>query len=287
MADLGGFVYNLRFAGQHYPLQGNNKYRFPMIGKEGSLRMVQFIKKHSLLVAVGLCAVAAGLAAAFTVNNRSGESKLTPEQAGVSQLQEEDTVWQDGVQETPVAKNQTGVAKSSKDSSVSSRSSAGGTVSSGAGTASSGAADSLIPSAPDTGYSAPLFVKPVSGKVSASFSGEELVFDETMQDWRTHNGTDFVAACGDEVCSITDGMVTEIRQDALWGTVVTVQSEQGLFRYAGLAERTKVKQGQKVSAGEQLGKLDEIPGEIALAPHLHVEYEVDGVLQDVMTLLEG
>ncbi len=58
-------------------------------------------------------------------------------------------------------------------------------------------ADPEPPKEEDQQDTAPtFFVRPVTGEVLREFSGDELVYDRTMGDWRTHNGTDFLAADG-------------------------------------------------------------------------------------------
>ena len=48
-----------------------------------------------------------------------------------------------------------------------------------------------------------------------------------------------------------------------------------------------MKEGEAVAVGAVLGKVDELDAEIAQEPHLHVEYEKDGRLQNIMDLLTG
>ena len=45
------------------------------------------------------------------------------------------------------------------------------------------------------------YTRPVSGQVLAVWSGDELVYNETLGDWRTHNGTDYACKEGEDVLS--------------------------------------------------------------------------------------
>lgn len=45
----------------------------------------------------------------------------------------------------------------------------------------------------------PQVVSPLDGTTVTVFSTTELMYDETMADWRTHNGLDIQAAEGDAV----------------------------------------------------------------------------------------
>lgn len=251
-----------------------------------------FMKKRGLLLAMGLCVTAAGIAGVGTLNGmidelgKSGaESTAEPQ----STQGNEDAWLTQEIAETPVGKAESGVPKpSSSQPSGASGSGAAAQAESPAAPeeGNSPAAESTAPAESKQPVS-PRFAKPVAGEVMAHFSGEELLYNETMGDWRTHNGTDFAAAYGDKVCSITSGTVKTVYEDVLWGWTVEVEGTDGLLRYAGLAHKPAVKEGEAVTAGDVLGKLDELDAEIAQEPHLHVEYEKDGRLLDVMTLLEG
>ena len=120
---------------------------------------------------------------------------------------------------------------------------------------------------------APAYVRPVAGEVFAPYSGDELVYQATFGDWRTHTGADYAADLGSRVYAITDGTVEDVFSDGLYGTCVTLNHADGLQTiYKGLAENVKVKTGQTVKAGDVLGTVDDTnEAEAAAAPHLHVE----------------
>lgn len=133
---------------------------------------------------------------------------------------------------------------------------------------------------------APVYVRPVSGAVITPFSGDELLFQPTMGDWRVHTGTDFAAEAGETVMALTNGTVQEVVEDGLYGTCVTVSHDADLVTtYRGLTD-VRVVAGQAVSAGEALGAVAEtIDAEAALGTHLHVEAARAGTAVDVLTLL--
>lgn len=247
-------------------------------------RLKHFLKKRGLLLAAGLCVAAAGVAGVGAINGMI-DSLSTPKQP--QKTQEDETAWQmEEIAETPVAKPESGVAKPESSSQASSQASSrrpqGAAQPSPAAPESSAGGAQSAPAAPS-----PRFVRPVAGEVTANFSGEELLYNETMGDWRTHNGTDFAAAYGETVRSITSGTVKTVKESVLWGWTVEVEGSDGLVRYTGLSHKPAVKEGQAVTAGDAIGKLDELDAEIAQDPHLHVEYEKDGRLQDLMTLFAG
>lgn len=121
------------------------------------------------------------------------------------------------------------------------------------------------------------FVVPVEGEVLAQFSNGELVKNETLGDWRTHNGTDIRADEGTQVVSASDGKVSAIEDDPVWGTSVTIDHGKGVASvYRGLDSTLSVKTGEKVSAGQPIGIVGKIPAESLLPSHLHFELTKDG-----------
>lgn len=103
------------------------------------------------------------------------------------------------------------------------------------------------------------------------FSGEELVYSETLGDWRTHNGADYAVTAGEAVPAIKDGTVLAVYEDALWGQIVELSDKGGtLWRYCGLADVT-VRVDDTVKSGDAIGTAGAIPAESALDSHLHLE----------------
>jgi murein DD-endopeptidase MepM/ murein hydrolase activator NlpD len=136
---------------------------------------------------------------------------------------------------------------------------------------------------PSAGFTLSL---PVSGAAINPFSGDMLVKNETLHDWRTHNGIDISAALGDAVTSSCDGVVTDIRSDPMWGNVVEVTSGSYVLTYAGLGDDIPVSVDMPVSAGETIGSVGEIPCELSLEPHLHFDVKYNGSYVDPASLAE-
>lgn len=116
---------------------------------------------------------------------------------------------------------------------------------------------------------------PLSEAVAKGYS-EELVFDDTMQDYRAHGAVDFVGGNGDKVVAVNDGLVTKVYKDDMYGIVVEID-HGGSFvaRYCGL-DSASVKKGQYVDIGNAIGTLGKIPCESAQGSHLHFEATYDG-----------
>lgn len=123
---------------------------------------------------------------------------------------------------------------------------------------------------------APSYTSPVSGSPVQAFSGDELVYNQTLGDWRTHNGTDFACAAGEDVFAPASGKVTEVAKDGNWGGVVTIAAADGsLWRVCGVSDAT-VKAGDAVTTGQQLGRAGTVGCESLLGDHVHLEIEKDG-----------
>ena len=101
---------------------------------------------------------------------------------------------------------------------------------------------------------------PLKNSVTKSFSNDELVKNATTGDWRIHKGIDIKGASGDRINAVSDGIVTEMVDSALWGTVITVDHGNGyIAKYCGLRKGSTVKSGDELKSGDKIGLLDEIP----------------------------
>ncbi len=119
---------------------------------------------------------------------------------------------------------------------------------------------------------------PCKGSVIAECSIDELVYSETMKDWRTHNGIDIAAKVGDQVKAAESGVVSKVFKDELLGVVVTIDHENGILStYANLQDADFIKVGTKVKKGDIIGGVGECGAlEKNLEPHLHFEISADG-----------
>ena len=169
-----------------------------------------------VLTACLLAAAAAGVWAVRTVRNelkkdldavRSPSSTAPGIDEGINTSPgvagEEEAEWQQ--QNAPAANSVANVPKAD--------SSSGGAASSSG--ARSGSGSVREPSAlqteslPASSSAAPASTQPVSGRVLNSYSGDELVYNKTLGDWRTHNGVDYAADKGAEVTAPAAGKVVE------------------------------------------------------------------------------
>ncbi|MBQ2931319.1 MAG: M23 family metallopeptidase [Clostridia bacterium] len=129
---------------------------------------------------------------------------------------------------------------------------------------------------------------PCKGGVIAECSIDELVYSETMKDWRTHNGIDIAAKVGDQVNAAEAGIVSKVFKDELLGVVVTIDHGNGILStYANLQDADFIKVGTKVKKGDIIGGVGECGAlEKNLEPHLHFEISVDGNVKDPKEFLK-
>ena len=127
----------------------------------------------------------------------------------------------------------------------------------------------------------PQVMSPLDGTTVTVFSVTELMYDETMADWRTHEGLDIQAAEGDAVKTAAAGEVTSVTRDELMGTTVCITHSGGyVTRYSSLQENPPISQGQQVKAGDIVGYVGTAAAEASMGPHLHFAVEKDGSLID-------
>jgi len=111
----------------------------------------------------------------------------------------------------------------------------------------------------------------LNATIYKGYYGDELVYNETLKQWETHNGVDFQVANGSKVYSILDGKVTDVYTNLLEGTVVVVEHADGLKScYGSLDEEVSVNVGDNVSRGEELGSVaSTASSETDAGAHLH------------------
>ncbi|MBR5272101.1 MAG: M23 family metallopeptidase [Clostridia bacterium] len=127
------------------------------------------------------------------------------------------------------------------------------------------------------------YLNPVGGKVSKFYSSE-LVFSQTMGDYRAHNGVDFLADVGDTVYAINKGTVTAVYEDEMLGKVVEIDHAHNVIaKYCSVSTALKV--GDTVGIGQPIGTLEKIPCEALDESHVHLEIRHNGALVDPIDLM--
>ncbi len=152
--------------------------------------------------------------------------------------------------------------------------------------------EDLKPSAPEENtfsfFKKNEFALPLSGKISGSHSGGELVKYEALDEWRTHDGIDIAAETGAEIKAAANGKISAVTNDPLWGTVVEISHEGNIVTvYSGLAPELLVKPGDEVKLGDVIGTLGETNlAEIDKDSHLHFAMKENGKFIDPLTKIK-
>lgn len=237
-----------------------------------------------LLTASLLAAAAAGVWAVRTLRaelqksldglDAPGTTQQTTPEAEPDWDAQEDTTWQQPV---------TDVANSKADVPQQTPSGASSGAQSGSGSLREPSALQGA-SSPASSSAQPAAAPSMPGRVLNAFSGDELVYNKTLGDWRTHNGVDLAAEAGEPVKAAALGRVSAVYQDAVWGWTVEVSDGSRVYRYQGL-EAPAVQADDEVHAGDVLGKVGRVPAEAKLPSHLHFEVRQDGSCVDPETAL--
>lgn len=132
-----------------------------------------------------------------------------------------------------------------------------------------------------------IYVWPVVGEILNSHSLDTLVYNVTMNDWRTHDGIDVAAEKGATVLAIASGTVTGLYDDDLFGTTVIIDHGNGLeSSYSNLAALPTVEIGDEVSVGDVIGSVGSTAiGEINEQSHLHLSVTLNGESADPLNYL--
>ena len=134
-----------------------------------------------------------------------------------------------------------------------------------------------------------LMVWPVSGVVLMDYSADALIYDETLDLYRTNESISIGAAEAEEVLAAADGIVTDIGKSDALGNYVVLDNGSGYeTTYGQLSEDLAVAVGEYVAQGEVLGCID-APSwySSALGTHLNFTVRVTGETINPLECLEN
>lgn len=222
--------------------------------------LADIIKGNAVLIILSICVVAAGALSFYTVNDinnklKNQQVKKSP-QSSVTQSEDEAHIVQNEGEKVPLKPSATPSpeAKASPSPSPSASPEA---------------------SSSDT-QNTEGFILPVSGEIYAAFSKDELVYNKTLDDWRTHNGIDIKTSRDSAVKAGAAGVVKAVYTDGMLGTVVEIKTDDYVARYCGLNPNVMVKKGDGVEQGMTIGTVGEIALEVTDEAHLHLEIIKNG-----------
>ena len=232
----------------------------------------KFLEGKGFYIALALCVAGTGTAAWLAVNRTIDDIDDRNQQILDSRPQTEDFSSSEEAET-----DQEGLSISSDGDS----SSSGSSQSQEPAAQPSGESVSSVPQS----ESVLQFSLPVAGEKLKAYSDGQLVQDETLGEWRTHDGLDLKAAKGTPVYAAGEGTVASVKEDGLWGTVVTIDHANGLSTvYCGIAD-IQVHEGDEVAARQQIGAVGQIPCELAQEDHLHFAVQKDGKWLDPLSSL--
>ena len=131
---------------------------------------------------------------------------------------------------------------------------------------------------------------PVStATVGTDYMMDGFVFSETLNQWQTHSGIDFITEEAQDVMACYDGTITSVvTNDILNGGIVVISHDGGLeSKYMSLAPDITVQVGDKVKKGDVIGKTSQSAyAEFQEGTHLHFEILQNGEYLDPNELFQ-
>lgn len=229
----------------------NTRFRKPETNKK--------IANRGFYIALGICLVAVGAAAWMTYN--SVMNFMEPENTEISSQANQND--QSKNEEKEAANTLSGIKdESSKPAEIAEETNA-------------------------TEQPISLVIYPVSSNIIKGYSNDNPVFSKTLSDWRVHNATDFSAEQGSTVKAMSSGEVIDIYDDPSLGMTVVISHDSGYTSYySGLGDTVLVEKGQKISSGDDIGSINDIPSESSDGFHLHLVVKQGDNLVDPMSILK-
>lgn len=118
---------------------------------------------------------------------------------------------------------------------------------------------------------------PVKGEIIKDFVVDDLVYYESIGEWRVHYGIDIKPSDTLMVESAFNGKVVEISTSEVSGTQIVIDHGDNIKTIYNNLFSAKVKEGEKVEQGQIIGNLGIVESiESADGPHLHFEISVNG-----------
>ncbi len=100
-----------------------------------------------------------------------------------------------------------------------------------------------------------------------------------------HAGIDFAGAHGEPIMAAADGVVVRAGWMSGYGNVIDIDHGRGILTRYGHLSRIQVREGDRVAAGDQIGRMGSTGR--STGTHLHFEIRVDGEAVDPMPYLRA
>lgn len=115
---------------------------------------------------------------------------------------------------------------------------------------------------------------PIDGEIVMEFNNEVLVYDQTLNLYRTNDSISISADKGEQVVASADGKVVEIGTSIEeQGYIVLEHSDGYQTRYSQLVDSFIVKQGDTIRRGQIIGHIGE-PSTSTIKQGNHLQYSV-------------
>lgn len=122
-----------------------------------------------------------------------------------------------------------------------------------------------------------------SNNIIREFSKESVYF-KTPNVWKPHLGVDFAGEIGDDICAMSDGAVTKVSEDKMYGKTVEISIGNAVCIYSGLS-KIDVEKGDSVEAGEKIGSIGAVPYEADDESHIHIAVKISGNYADPLSFI--
>lgn len=118
----------------------------------------------------------------------------------------------------------------------------------------------------------PRFIMPVDGEICNGFSGDKLIYDSVMGDFRTHNGIDIKAEPDTDVVAAADGVIESVYVDTVGNAIIIDHGNGYKTKYANLDDIQNLESGMELSEGDFIAHVGTYAyGESTTEPHIHFE----------------
>ncbi len=123
---------------------------------------------------------------------------------------------------------------------------------------------------------------PVGGKLLNEFSGDDLIYSKTFDDYRVHRGIDIEAKRSEAVLAVADGVVENVYTDFMEGIVIEINHKNGYKSiYKNLSTDKMVKKGEIITKSQVISGVGETAVFEAAEPgHIHLELVKDSDFVD-------
>ncbi len=115
---------------------------------------------------------------------------------------------------------------------------------------------------------------PTNGEVVVGYSPETLVYDTTLEQYKTTDSIDIAAGKGEDVFAAYDGVVKMISKSVDQGNYIVIDHGNGwVTTYSQLDDSMKVAVGDEVKKGQQIGMISD-PSTKSVLLGTHLDFKV-------------